>query len=32
MIFTDEAKRLAESRHMFLLEFLEQIDGELGLG
>ena len=32
MIFTDEARRLAESRHMFLLKFLEQIAGELNLG
>ena len=32
MLFTDEARRLAESRHRFLLEFLEQIEGELGLG
>ncbi|MBL7080207.1 HD domain-containing protein [Candidatus Bathyarchaeota archaeon] len=32
MIFTDEARRLAESRHRFLLEFLEQIEGELNFG
>lgn len=32
MIFTDEARRLAESRHRFLLEFLEQIENELNLG
>ena len=32
MIFTDEAKRLAESRHRFMLEYLEQIDGELNPG
>ena len=32
MIFTDEAKSLAESRHRFLLKFLEQIDGELNYG
>ncbi len=32
MMFTDEAKRLAESRHRFLLEYLEQIDGELNPG
>ena len=29
MMFTDEAKRLAEPRHRFLLEFLDQIEGEL---
>jgi len=29
MLFTDEARRLAESRHRFLLDFLEQIDVEL---
>jgi uncharacterized protein len=32
LIFTDEARRLAESRHRFLLEFLEQIGEELSLG
>jgi uncharacterized protein len=32
MIFTDEARRLAESRHGFLLEFLEQIEVELNPG
>ena len=32
MIFTDEARRLAESRHRFLLGFLEQIEDELNLG
>ena len=29
MLFTDEARRLAESRHRFLLDFLEQIEVEL---
>jgi uncharacterized protein len=32
MMFTDEARRLAEPRHRFLLEFLEQIEGELSQG
>ena len=31
MLFTDEAKRLAESRHTFLLGFLVQIESELDL-
>lgn len=29
LLFTDEARRLAESRHRFLLEFLEQIEEEM---
>ncbi len=29
LLFTDEARRLAESRHSFLLEFLKQIEDEL---
>lgn len=31
ILFTDEAKRLAESRHTFLLGFLVQIESELDL-
>lgn len=30
-LFTDEARRLAESRHRFMLEFLAQLDRELKL-
>ena len=29
MMFTDEARRLAEPRHRFIIEFLEQIEKEL---
>jgi len=32
MLFTDEARRLAEPRHRFLLEFLKQIEDELIIG
>lgn len=32
MMFTDEARRLAESRHGFLLNYLEQIEDELNPG
>jgi uncharacterized protein len=32
MIFTEEARLLAESRHRFLLGFMEQIDDELNPG
>jgi uncharacterized protein len=32
MMFTDEARRLAEPRHRFLLKFLDQIEGELSSG
>lgn len=32
MMYTDEAKRLAKSRHSFLLEYLEQIEDELNPG
>jgi len=31
MMFTDAARKLAEPRHRFLLEFLEQIQGEMSL-